>query len=163
LMNLEKAIELGGTIMSVLPGTMFRVALANEHLVLAHISGKMRKRFICLTVDDRVRLEMSSYDPPQPRLDYRLSCFLARMTSQSLTSNGPAAKARRASMSFWTYDRGGTQASHHFQLNPSGRSFFCEFPRRSLGKYHNGYGRFACSLKFAQSPSGDWQAILVTQ
>src|SRR5206468_2522155 len=40
----DKAIELEGTIMSVLPGTMFRVALANDHLVLAHISGKMRKR-----------------------------------------------------------------------------------------------------------------------
>ncbi|PYK01058.1 MAG: hypothetical protein DME63_10290 [Verrucomicrobia bacterium] len=45
-MNPEKAISLEGTIMSVLPGTMFRVALANDHLVLAHISGKMRKRFI---------------------------------------------------------------------------------------------------------------------
>ena len=49
-MNSEKALELEGTIMSVLPGTMFRVALANDHLVLAHISGKMRKRFIRLTV-----------------------------------------------------------------------------------------------------------------
>jgi len=45
-MDPKKAIELEGIIMSVLPGTMFRVALANEHLVLAHISGKMRKRFI---------------------------------------------------------------------------------------------------------------------
>src|SRR5438874_9647190 len=46
IMNATKAITLEGTIMSVLPGTMFRVALANDHLVLAHISGKMRKRFI---------------------------------------------------------------------------------------------------------------------
>ena len=55
-MGLEKAIEVEGTILSVLPGTMFRVALANEHLVLAHISGKMRKRFIRLTIGDRVKL-----------------------------------------------------------------------------------------------------------
>ena len=41
---------------------MFRVALANDYLVLAHISGKMRKRFIRLTVGDRVRMQMSPYD-----------------------------------------------------------------------------------------------------
>src|SRR5205814_5634145 len=71
-MNSEKAIELEGTIMSVLPGTMFRVALANEHLVLAHISGKMRKRFIRLTIGDRVKLHMSPYDIDKARIVYRL-------------------------------------------------------------------------------------------
>ena len=50
IMNSEKAIQLEGTIMMVLPGTMFRVALANARLVLAHISGKMRKRFLRLTI-----------------------------------------------------------------------------------------------------------------
>jgi len=70
--NSEKAIELEGTIMSVLPGTMFRVALANENLVLAHISGKMRKRFIRLTVGDRVRMQMSPYDTATARIVYRL-------------------------------------------------------------------------------------------
>jgi translation initiation factor IF-1 len=70
--NSEKAIELEGIIMSVLPGTMFRVALANQHLVLAHISGKMRKRFIRLTVGDRVKLEMSPYDTDKARIVYRL-------------------------------------------------------------------------------------------
>ena len=58
--------------MSVLPGTMFRVALANEHLVLAHISGKMRKRFIRLTIGDRVKLQMSPYDIDKVRIVYRL-------------------------------------------------------------------------------------------
>ena len=72
-MGLEKAIEVEGTILSVLPGTMFRVALANEHLVLAHISGKMRKRFIRLTVGDRVKLEMSTYDIDKARIVYRLA------------------------------------------------------------------------------------------
>src|SRR6266478_4085018 len=61
-MDPRKAIELEGKIISVLAGTMFRVELANEHLVLAHISGKMRKRFIRLTIGDRVKLEMSPYD-----------------------------------------------------------------------------------------------------
>ena len=59
--------------MSVLPGTMFRVALANDHLVLAHISGKMRKRFIRLTVGDRVRMQMSPYDTAKARIVYRLN------------------------------------------------------------------------------------------
>src|SRR5213595_2510934 len=71
-MSLEKAIEVEGTITSVLPGTMFRVALANEHLVLAHISGKMRKRFIRLTIGDRVKLHMSPYDIDKARIVYRL-------------------------------------------------------------------------------------------
>ena len=72
IVNSEKAIELEGTIMMVLPGTMFRVALANERLVLAHISGKMRKRFIRLTIGDRVRMEMSPYDTAKARIVYRL-------------------------------------------------------------------------------------------
>lgn len=71
-MNSEKAIELEGIITTVLPGTMFRVALANQHLVLAHVSGKMRKRFIRLTVGDRVKLEMSPYDVEKARIVYRL-------------------------------------------------------------------------------------------
>jgi len=71
-MTPEKSIAVEGTITSVLPGTMFRVALANEHLVLAHISGKMRKRFIRLTIGDRVRMEMSPYDVSKARIVYRL-------------------------------------------------------------------------------------------
>jgi translation initiation factor IF-1 len=51
---------------------MFRVELANQHLVLAHISGKMRKRFIRLTTGDRVKLEMSPYDLEKARIVYRL-------------------------------------------------------------------------------------------
>jgi len=71
-MAAEKSIELEGVIMAVLPGTMFRVALANQHLVLAHISGKMRKRFIRLTIGDRVRMQMSPYDADKARIVYRL-------------------------------------------------------------------------------------------
>ena len=71
-MAVEKTIELEGIITAVLPGTMFRVALANQHLVLAHISGKMRKRFIRLTIGDRVKMEMSPYDAAKARIVYRL-------------------------------------------------------------------------------------------
>ena len=71
-MAVEQVIETEGKIVSVLAGTMFRVELANKHLVLAHISGKMRKRFIRLTTGDRVKLEMSSYDLNKARIVYRL-------------------------------------------------------------------------------------------
>jgi translation initiation factor IF-1 len=72
MLNSEKAITVEGIIKTVLPGTMFRVALANNHLVLAHISGKMRKRFIRLTIGDRVKMEMSPYDTAKARIVYRL-------------------------------------------------------------------------------------------
>ena len=71
-MKAEEAIVLEGTIRSVLAGTMFRVELASKHIVLAHISGRMRKRFIRLTVGDRVKLEMSPYDVDKARIVYRL-------------------------------------------------------------------------------------------
>ena len=72
-MDSKKAIELEGRVMAVLAGTMFRVRLANDHVVLAHISGKMRKRFIRLTTGDRVRLQMSPYDVDKARIVYRLA------------------------------------------------------------------------------------------
>jgi translation initiation factor IF-1 len=79
MMDTAKAIEVEGTITSVLPGTMFRVELnraggtgINTRLVLAHISGKMRKRFIRLTIGDRVKMHMSPYDMDKARIVYRL-------------------------------------------------------------------------------------------
>jgi translation initiation factor IF-1 len=72
IMPTETQIVTEGKIVSVLPGTMFRVELENRHLVLAHISGKMRKRFIRLTVGDRVKVEMSPYDLDKARIVYRL-------------------------------------------------------------------------------------------
>jgi translation initiation factor IF-1 len=71
-MSTEQPIELEGVIKTVLPGTMFRVTLDNQHEVLAHISGKMRKHFVRLTVGDRVRLEMSPYDLTKARITFRL-------------------------------------------------------------------------------------------
>lgn len=68
----EDAIELEGVISAVLAGTMFRVKLKNGHEVLAHISGKMRKRFIRLVIGDGVKLQMSPYDMDKARIVYRL-------------------------------------------------------------------------------------------
>ena len=68
----EEAIELDGVITSVLAGTMFRVKLRNGHEVLAHISGKMRKRFIRLVIGDAVKIEMSPYDMDKARIVYRI-------------------------------------------------------------------------------------------
>ena len=68
----EKAVEVEGEISAVLAGTMFRVKLESGHEVLAHISGKMRKRFIRLVIGDRVKMEMSPYDLTKARIVYRL-------------------------------------------------------------------------------------------
>ncbi len=68
----DKSVEIEGTIVSVLAGTMFKVELAGGHEVLAHISGKMRKRFIRLVVGDKVKMEMSPYDTTKARIVYRV-------------------------------------------------------------------------------------------
>jgi len=68
----EEHIEVEGRVMTVLPGTMFRVELENKHLVLATICGKMRKRWVRLTVGDRVKMQMSPYDLEKARITWRL-------------------------------------------------------------------------------------------
>lgn len=67
----EEPIELTGSVTQVLPGTMFKVALPNGHEVLAHISGKMRKNWIRISVGDRVKVQMSPYDLAKARITYR--------------------------------------------------------------------------------------------
>jgi translation initiation factor IF-1 len=64
-------IQLDGVVTKVLPATMYRVKLANDHEILAHISGKMRKHFIRITVGDRVSVELSPYDLTKGRITYR--------------------------------------------------------------------------------------------
>ena len=64
--------EVEGIVSVVLPSTMFRVALDNKHLVLATISGKMRTRWVRLTVADRVKMEMSLCDLDKARITWRL-------------------------------------------------------------------------------------------
>jgi len=67
----DDSIELQGTVVKVLPATMYRVKLENGHEILAHISGKMRKFFIKITTGDRVTIEMSPYDLTKGRIIYR--------------------------------------------------------------------------------------------
>jgi|TARA_B100000886_G_scaffold132363_1_gene89302 translation initiation factor IF-1 len=64
-------IELDGIIKQALSNAMFRVELENEHIVTAHISGKMRKFYIRLLPGDKVKLEMSPYDLTKARITYR--------------------------------------------------------------------------------------------
>jgi translation initiation factor IF-1 len=66
------AIEVEGKVVVVLPGTMFKVQLANGHVVLAHISGKLRKNFIKIAAGDTVKMEMSPYDLEKARITFRM-------------------------------------------------------------------------------------------
>ena len=68
----DKSVEIEGVVKVVLAGTMFKVELPSGHEVLAHISGKMRKRFIRLVVGDKVRMEMSPYDTTKARITFRI-------------------------------------------------------------------------------------------
>lgn len=68
----EEAIEFEGTVVEPLPNAMFRVKLKDrDHVVLAHISGKMRMNFIRILPGDMVKLEMSPYDLTRGRITYR--------------------------------------------------------------------------------------------
>jgi translation initiation factor IF-1 len=68
----NNAIEVEGKVVAVLPGTMFKVQLANGHVVLAHISGKLRKNFIKIAAGDTVKMEMSPYDLEKARITFRM-------------------------------------------------------------------------------------------
>ena len=64
-------IQVDGVVTKVMPATMYKVRLANNHEILTHISGKMRKNFIRITNGDRVTVEMSPYDLTKGRITYR--------------------------------------------------------------------------------------------
>ena len=68
----EECIQVEGVVQTVLAGTMFRVELDNNHVVLATICGKMRKRWVRITAGDRVKMEMSPYDLDKARITWRL-------------------------------------------------------------------------------------------
>ncbi len=67
----EDAIEVEGTVVEPLPNAMFRVELKNGHMLLAHISGKMRMHYIRILPGDTVKVEMSPYDLTRGRIVYR--------------------------------------------------------------------------------------------
>ena len=68
----KDVIEFEGTIKESLPNAMFRVELGNGHLVLAHISGKIRKNFIKILPGDRVKVELTPYDLNRGRITFRV-------------------------------------------------------------------------------------------
>lgn len=67
----QKSIEQDGTVIESLGNAMFRVELENGHVILAHISGKMRMHYIRILPGDKVKLEMSPYDLTKGRITYR--------------------------------------------------------------------------------------------
>jgi len=70
-MSKEDVIQVEGKVLEPLPNAMFKVQLDNGHVVLAHISGKMRMHFIKILPGDRVSLELSPYDLTRGRITYR--------------------------------------------------------------------------------------------
>ncbi len=67
----EETIEIEGKVIETLPNAMFRVELENGHVVLAHISGKMRMHYIRILPGDKVNVELSPYDLSRGRITYR--------------------------------------------------------------------------------------------
>lgn len=67
----EEKIEVEGTVVEALPNAQFKVQLENDHEVLAHLSGKMRRYYIRVLLGDRVKVELSPYDLERGRITYR--------------------------------------------------------------------------------------------
>lgn len=67
----EDQIEMEGTVVDALPNTMFRVQLENGHIVIAHISGKMRKNYIRILKGDKVTVQLTPYDLSKGRITFR--------------------------------------------------------------------------------------------
>ena len=67
----EEAIEMQGTVLETLPNTTFKVHLENGHVVMAHISGKMRKNYIRILTGDKVTVQLTPYDLTKGRITFR--------------------------------------------------------------------------------------------
>jgi translation initiation factor IF-1 len=70
-MTKEEHIEMSGVVVDTLPNTMFRVELENGHIVIAHISGRMRKNYIRILTGDKVKVELTPYDLTKGRITFR--------------------------------------------------------------------------------------------
>ena len=70
-MSKEDVIEVEGTVVEALPNAMFQVELENGHIVLAHVSGKMRMNFIRILPGDKVTMELTPYDLNRGSITYR--------------------------------------------------------------------------------------------
>lgn len=67
----EDNIEMQGIVLDTLPNTMFRVKLENGHIIIAHISGKMRKNYIRILTGDKVNVALTPYDLNKGRIIFR--------------------------------------------------------------------------------------------
>lgn len=67
----EESIEMQGTVLETLPNTTFKVQLENGHIVMAHISGKMRKNYIRILTGDKVTVQITPYDLTKGRITFR--------------------------------------------------------------------------------------------
>ncbi len=70
-MSKDDMIEVEGVVLEALPNTMFQVKLENGHVILAHISGKLRMNFIKILPGDKVKVELSPYDLTKGRITWR--------------------------------------------------------------------------------------------
>ena len=68
----KEVIKLAGKVVEALPNTQFRMELENGHIIIAHMSGKMRKNFIRLVPGDKVEVELTPYDLTKGRISFRL-------------------------------------------------------------------------------------------
>ena len=68
----KEVIELTGKVVEALPNTQFRVELENGHIIIAHMSGTMRKNYIRLVPGDKVKVELTPYDLTKGRISFRL-------------------------------------------------------------------------------------------
>src|ERR1700735_3255506 len=89
----EDPIEMEGTVIDILPNTMFRVELENGHVVIAHISGKMRKNYIRILKGDKVTVQLTPYDLTKGRITFRSR---DGKSSPNATANAAAAAAAAA-------------------------------------------------------------------
>ena len=71
-MSKEYVIEVEGTVLEALPNAMFKVKLENNHVILGHVSGKLRMNYIRIVPGDKVKVELSSYDLSKGRITWRV-------------------------------------------------------------------------------------------
>ena len=88
----EDQIEMEGTVTETLPNTMFRVQLENGHVLIAHISGKMRKNYIRILKGDKVTVQLTPYDLTKGRITFRSRDGSSKPSSGEKTTEGQQEK-----------------------------------------------------------------------
>lgn len=86
-MSKEEAIEMEGIVIDTLPNTHFKVRLDNDHIVNAHISGRMRKNYIRILMGDRVTVQLTPYDLTKGRITFRNKDGVSGKKPETKTEN----------------------------------------------------------------------------